>query len=548
MDAKTIAGILARRFPIKDDDPEAIAMSSLRDLLWGKGDDYLPNLCRTLDSQAIHDELAHRNASPPPDSPSAALWLFRLASPYDIPPEDYAVSPGRTFTFLDISGIPFVPGKLSYILIRDEYKVAFEHISSMPRQRCGGVTICGQPGIGKSLCLYYLLIRRLLMGLPVALQAVRETVLLFLESGTYAVHDADILNFLPEDTWALVDSGLSVNQPAPFLSYPSSPYFIIQAASPRPGRMDWQKYKHAKMFYMRPWDWEEIVSAAPFQPSEVPLTLMGLRFVYNLFGPSARECYMLAEDYAYTSQRVSDVKKYLRSMQQISLQQILDDLDSAPQDHISHQVFCVFPDSESRLSPRHDFLTRYTGRLVLDCWVEKDAKRLNELRATFSRVRELGPAFGCLFEQFAHTTLSQGLDGSISELPIALKQIHYGFDTGTRGATYEVHFGPRTTTIFDMKNFPPPSDTAYYIPVRENQATFDSIIIHNGRVTLFQVTVGRTHDVSAVGLNQLEQVLPQPSYDLIFIVRTGQRCSGVVPDGWRSRLRLFVMEIKDHTE
>ncbi|KDQ06865.1 hypothetical protein BOTBODRAFT_233638 [Botryobasidium botryosum FD-172 SS1] len=143
----------------------------------------------------------------------------------------------------------------------------------------GGVSICGQPGIGKSLfnitfatfltkapigksfCLYYLLIRRLLRGLPIVLQVAQKEILLFLESGTYVIPADYSLQFLPNGTWALVDSEHSVDAPAASLTRPHSPSFIVQATSSQPDHTKWHKYKTGRMFYMRPWDWDEILFA-----------------------------------------------------------------------------------------------------------------------------------------------------------------------------------------------------------------------------------------------------------------------------------------------
>ncbi|KDQ06866.1 hypothetical protein BOTBODRAFT_39292, partial [Botryobasidium botryosum FD-172 SS1] len=99
-----------------------------------------------------------------------------------------------------------------------------------------------------------------------------------------------------------------------------------------------------------------------------------------------------------------------------------------------------------------------------------------------------------------------------------------------------------------MTHFPIPTETFYYIPTYKNQAAFDSFIIHNGRVMLFQTTVGGKHDVLATGLDRLENALPQPSYDLIVVVRKDQRANGAVPCAWVDKLRLFVMELEDEAE
>ncbi|KDQ14442.1 hypothetical protein BOTBODRAFT_55303 [Botryobasidium botryosum FD-172 SS1] len=540
--------ILSKYFSVPETNADYAKMIELRRSLWGRGNEYLSDLCHTIDTQALHDAFGPWD-TPSPQVPSFAgqdgSLPFHFSSPHDIAPEDYAIPPDRTFTFLDVSRIPFVPGRLSHILIRDEYGSTFEYLCSMPRDACGGVTICGQPGIGKSLFLYYVLIRRLLLGLPIALQVAPEEVLLFLESGTYLIRDQDTMNFIPGDIWALVDFSSGVGQPALFLTYPSPSFFIVQAASFRAEDMDWHRDKNGEAFYMRPWGWDEIVFGALYQPRPLP-TLKGLRFVFDLFGPSARMCYTEADNYTSIAQRVMKIKADLRGVQHSPLRQLHRDMASAPANRISHQVFCIYPHPKFRSLPCHDFSSKYMGRLVLDCWAAKDEERLGEMRDFFSRFPVPGPAAGCLFEQFVHSTLPHGFEGPIHALPINPGVAkHWGYDTNTRDATYNTHFEPRTSTIIDMKRLSAPTENEYYIPVRENQAAFDSLVIHNGRVTLFQVVVNCKYDVLATSLNQLEKVLPRPSYDLVFVVRKGRCASGVVPNAWKDKLRLFVMELGD---
>ncbi|KDQ17693.1 hypothetical protein BOTBODRAFT_646798 [Botryobasidium botryosum FD-172 SS1] len=402
MDAEMIAS-LAEYFPIPKNDSSSIVMSQLRDSLYM--------------GEALRNTLGSRQALPPPISDSDGQpTIFEYTTPHDFSPEDHKIQDDLKSTFLDVRGIPFGNGGPSHILIREEYETVFQYLCSVSQEvpNCHGVTITGQSGIGKSLCLYYLLVRRPLQGLPVAFQVDSKYVLLFLESGTYVIPNTGTLDLLPDRIWALVDStARPLVKPADFLSSPSSPFFLIQAASHSP--------------------------AAPFQPSEIPLTLMGLYFVFRLFGPSARGI----------STRVFQIKQYLHRMRCSALQTIFRDVESTSSEHICHQVFFIFPDPQSRSSPRYDTPSKYVGKLLRDCWVLKDRKKTQEMRAYHATLSNMKPKSrspeGDLFQQFPHPALFQRFYGTnISELPITLKGGQYWYDTDVRQANRNIRFEPRT--------------------------------------------------------------------------------------------------------
>ena len=57
--------------------------------------------------------------------------------------------------------------------------------------------------------------------------------------------------------WALVDSNRDVQEPASI--FRRGPFFVVQAASPRPMRRDWTKGIQSEDFYMKPWTFSEVL-------------------------------------------------------------------------------------------------------------------------------------------------------------------------------------------------------------------------------------------------------------------------------------------------
>ena len=109
---------------------------------------------------------------------------------------------------------------------------------------------------------------RLALGLTTFFQHTSDYVLLFDKSGVYHLASNlqwDAIRDLPTDhiAWALVDSNKSVQNPAELLYELSSPFFIVEACSPRRNRWGWVKYHgRTQFFYTNPFSLEEILRGA----------------------------------------------------------------------------------------------------------------------------------------------------------------------------------------------------------------------------------------------------------------------------------------------
>ncbi|KAI9464952.1 hypothetical protein BJY52DRAFT_1144826, partial [Lactarius psammicola] len=184
------------------------------------------------------------------------------------------------------------------LLVRSEYDVVLsmlnEDHNTAQERNCGGVVITGQPGIGKSCFLYYLLLHRLSEMTPVALQLLSYFVV-FRDDGVYRYPlDADP-DYLPEGTWALSDSNDVAKQPCTaFLGAAQLQCaWIVQTASPLEERWkNWQKHRNADTFVMNHISIQEITTLG----NVLGLNVGNLRRLYKKWGPSARTCVRLSRD------------------------------------------------------------------------------------------------------------------------------------------------------------------------------------------------------------------------------------------------------------
>jgi hypothetical protein len=154
------------------------------------------------------------------------------------------------------------------LVIREEYKTVFEALMSKAEtSSVNGVAVTGQPGIGsyecrfssqvvlipipylgKTMFLFYVLLRRLESKLPTAVQLRNNVYFIFDEQGA-TVHSIDDEDLRLRKCWALADSNIHVKYPC--LAFMMNAKFIIQTTPPEPERWKgWAKEYHGTWFVM----------------------------------------------------------------------------------------------------------------------------------------------------------------------------------------------------------------------------------------------------------------------------------------------------------
>ncbi len=228
------------RFAFSDATPEQEIFVKFRDSLWGKG-------------------------------------LLHLQDPLSNDQRSVVKTPEDTPWALSLPG-----GK---ILERSEYKEAEQVVLWANKDKGDVVNIVGHPGIGssaflslyaepnlelgKSVFLLWLLMRRLVLELPTAVQLIPGQVILFHKHGTSQfshLESIDTYRSLAfssdprEKIWVLVDSNQDLLEPAPI--FRRGLFFVVQALSPRAPRSGWAKKVSYEHFYMKTWTRSEVQKAS----------------------------------------------------------------------------------------------------------------------------------------------------------------------------------------------------------------------------------------------------------------------------------------------
>jgi hypothetical protein len=167
-------------------------------------------------------------------------------------------------------------------LVRDEHERIYQALCDIrlnSPQRQGAVLVC-QRGMGTSVpiptptesstsnyagqtCfLYSILIKRLTLGLPTAIQyRTTEYFILFENSGPRRVDATGKIkdNLLPKGTWLLIDSNESIGAPTGFV-LESPDIFPIQLTPPEDRRWkNWALMYRAGFLTIAPWSSEELL-------------------------------------------------------------------------------------------------------------------------------------------------------------------------------------------------------------------------------------------------------------------------------------------------
>ncbi|THU97509.1 hypothetical protein K435DRAFT_838584 [Dendrothele bispora CBS 962.96] len=367
------------------------------------------------------------------------------------------------------------------------------------------VQVIGQPGIGKSLLLYFILAKRLLQSKATFLHSAPGVAFYFCSDGVYRFKppmSTDQWQYeLTEKDVMLFDSGREL--PTPEGHWVHTPIRIIESASPRQNRLDWISKlptPHYRWF-MRPMSSKEFLLAATLQKS--PPNPEMLRMFYRDFGPNAREAYLACINDRKYAQYTEMVKSKIKSISSDQLRNTFYSADGLHYDNnITHSVFLVTA-GPRRYEHRTGFVSRHIYKLILTQYSGDQRGHIIDLFSVFHREVNTRASAGYLFEDFMHQILEKG----------ASLEMQIMSDTKTgRGKNVIFRPDPNKPTEFLELAF---SVTAqlysgdekvlrpglYCKPAIPNAATFDSYYWNQakGIIWLFQFTVSERHDVKEEG-------------------------------------------------
>ncbi|KAH8989830.1 hypothetical protein EDB92DRAFT_2088985 [Lactarius akahatsu] len=389
------------------------------------------------------------------------------------------------------------------LLLRPEYDIALRTICKDQKTakacQCGGVVVTGQPGIGKTCFLYYVLLCRLSEMEPVALER-PDFFILFHEGGVYRYPKADP-NFLPEFTWALTDSTGQTPEPCSAFQTVSKrrKAWIIQTTSPEETRWrDWHKYCTADKFLMNPTSIEEITILGKLLKPDVDVS-DDLQRLYRKWGPSARTCLLLLQE--------GKEGTYERKVKRTANDFVKTANPNFDQSKVSHHLFSIRPVGESR-AEREDHIAEIATDRIKDIISYAAADATAQVRIDFFQMISTHPSFkvsaGAMFEGFVLSWLYAR--------PTAEPLRCFA----TNQPDLEIPpCGKDQTTFFDRNSVLSKKDVNgcdkppfCLLPKPKNFPTADAIVITDEFVITIQVTVSNEHGAKKDGFDEIKKIIP----------------------------------------
>ncbi|KAI0038280.1 hypothetical protein FA95DRAFT_1613506 [Auriscalpium vulgare] len=407
-------------------------------------------------------------------------------------------------------------------------KKLFERVKTTDSVRSGFI-LTGHPGIGKTLCLYFLLCLRLLAGRPTLFQHTADCVFRYRSTGVTQINFSDhpSLYNLPDGTWILVDSNRQVKDVHKCLM--ESKGFIVQASLPRVERMKWRSKGCVSTFIMRPWSLAELIVGQTCIEGQLRSSEAEIESFGRKYQPSARLVYTQSRRAsAYEEELVTAVACLTLTILQDVIRSTRG-LHFPEEDNVSHRILLVKPGATRGVAAA-SVPTAHLVRTVMDrlpLQQSEDRDQLYKLCLSDWHIRAAAQT------AFAHDMLSQGGVWEVWPMTRDLSQTlcHWRSDPSDRlaeNASY-LRLGDRddrqyvdiqkSTKRPSRGNIAPFSVTIYpsdynrdlvgertYSRLQSSSAAmFDSFMYDRSSetATVFEVTDRNPHDVKAQGLRWL---------------------------------------------
>jgi hypothetical protein len=443
----------------------------------------------------------------------------------------YHEEPETAYEYLDLGpGLETFFMNKSSIFIRDEYKKALEYIKTLQKsQPVGGVILIGQPGIGKTTFLYYVLVCRVLAGEPTMFEYEKHGIYSFTD--TFQHLDKIDARASP-NAWALSDSNSALWKPNQSFTGQGSQFFVLQATSPRPERWhSWKKYRNAKMVTMDLWSWDEMyIGATKFETTPIStFNVEVLKYVFENYTQSARKCYTLAMNKTSTDRLIEStevqtlqhsITRFLNNPPDASTLEglFMGDFADLNDNNIMHQssdILAIRP-LDNRI-PVFTIPTRYLCDLISEGLVRKDAEHFWSYFNMFFSVKQSRATAGWMWERLVKIYLQNknqelllrplsigGDKTQLEKLSDDSGILHTPFNTSS-------HYKDQDSLAEAILRFASSTDhrNSLFIPGAPNQVTFDAFSLSkNGFVTVFQMTVSeQQHSIKASGLEFIRDAL-----------------------------------------
>ena len=376
--------------------------------------------------------------------------------------------------------------------------------------------------LGKSLFLYYILVRRLALKKPTIWQLSSEKYIFFNSEGyTVSKGDIKIRETKNKPIWALSDSNEYMTIPHnEFLTKCGESLIVVQAASPKEKRYkEWIKQRRGTLYCMKSWCWFEIELLHHFVNKNQSIVFM--REMYEKYSSSARSFQWTLTKESFKDGDI-EVCKAMSMMETLVGFPSLESNDKYIADK-SSKLFLLEPEDDSN---RNRFVTLIATKYIEHCIYEHMERiSLEKRKVLFNNLQSIPNSkslSGHMFEFFVHKQLYQK-ENTFDLMDLNCENILFNFKP--RGLIKEFSRLEELSvkTIFDR----------YLVPCLRNFATIDSLAIIDNVVHLFQCTVSNQHTRKNKGFDRIADTLKNLKLDFLLPWKKGVakwRLVAVIPE------------------
>ncbi|KAJ7781889.1 hypothetical protein DFH07DRAFT_764900 [Mycena maculata] len=397
---------------------------------------------------------------------------------------------------------PFCPVKIeiqvfadtdSTLIIFTQYAAVLEKVQEF----CGsqrGLLLAGSPGIGKTSCLWYLLVESLSRSQP-AILYYHESVYAFTVTAVYTLTLEDLVIFIStelQDILILVDLDWVPNDLWTSLLSPVSHAFIVAASSPNRERYkDWVKQCRIPVFVLD----APRAKIKNILPNSFPHRL---RLLLNVYGPDLCQFIRLftLEDEKLEVSIPAQIASLKGHLVDLLDQNKLQSLFSAPGmivGEATHNLVVTYGIQSGQ--PSSQEMCHWIRSPLILCLVVQMARaakitKLRSMYSLFSSSSSLSVSRGWALEVLAHELISGMTEIVLS--PVSQENGH--LQQTVTGTPISVPIGSRTIKIYTSGSRPDTtiSPDAYYVPAEGNNPTFDAFIPGEASIA-FQMFISRKH-------------------------------------------------------
>ncbi|KAJ7134645.1 hypothetical protein C8R44DRAFT_870254 [Mycena epipterygia] len=381
-----------------------------------------------------------------------------------------------------------------------------------------GMLITGSPGIGKTSCLWYLLLTHLSLAEPVVFYY-DETLHVFTDSGLYAL-DLGSVAVLESKVFrgvlCLLDMDMKDSQLRSRIMSRSCQCFTVAASSPGRERYHyWLKQCNIGVLVLDSPKRDDFINLAKLaNTKDLRQFESRLDGLLGVFGPNIRDLLpvIYESDDALQISVDMHIKKISEELQRLgkdSLKLLFTYPDTIPSvfSHTLVHTYGVSSGKAFRDDIQHRIRSPLILRLVLQLVQLKQLSDLREMYDVFSASSNLAVSRGWAFEILCHEKLC-GI-GVISLHPMVkqggkLRMV----DSDSSSVATDITIGPREVHIYtaSARLEATTSTSRYYIPAEGNNPTFDSFIPGEDSLA-FQMFIARKHSLKRKGMDMVRKRL-----------------------------------------